>query len=252
MQWTRANSLLLGFCFTIVLAACSSSGDGDSSTTSPPPATSAEGLWNGTTSTGRAIDGLVLDDGTYWFLYSVRGNSNIVAGLVQGSGNSQNGSFTSSDTKDFNLEGVGTLDATIAATYVQKQTLNGTITYQIGGTSTFASTYNADYELIPDMNLVAGTYSGLATNNDTVTVTVSSAGALSGNSTDGCTFTGAFSPRASGNVFNVAVSFGGGACINGTGTVNGVAFFDAATKTLHSGGLNSSRTNGFIFIGTKP
>ena len=252
MKRTIALRRLWGVCCLSLLAACSSGGSDNSSAPTPPSAaTSAEGLWNGTTSTNRTIGGLVLDDGSYWFLYTVIGNPNVVAGLVQGTGTSNFGSFTSSDTRDFNLEGLGILNATIAATYVQKSSLNGTITYQNAGTGNFTSTYSANYELTPNMNLVAGVYSGPIADNQTITVTLDAAGTLSGSSTDGCTFTGSFSPRPKGNVFNASVTFGGGACSNGTDTVTGVAFYDAATQRLFSAGLNGTRSNGFIFIGTK-
>jgi hypothetical protein len=251
MKWTDSTALFPILCFT-VLAGCSDGGaDNNSTPTPPPPATSAEGLWNGTTSTGRTIGGLVLDDGSSWFLYSVVGNPTVVAGLVHGNGTSHQGSFTSSNTKDFSLEGQGILDATITGSYVQKDILTGTITYQGGGTTNFAGAYNSAYELSPNLNTLVGTYSAPLANNQIVTVTLSTAGTLSGNSTDGCTFTGTVSPRTKGNVFNVTVTFQGGACSNGTDTVSGVAFFDDATQRLHSAGLNSTRTNGFIFIATK-
>ncbi|HEU5407559.1 MAG TPA: hypothetical protein VFU48_07310, partial [Nitrospira sp.] len=103
----------------------------------------------------------------------------------------------------------------------------------------------------PNLNLVTGTYVGLRADDHTVTVTVDSAGTLSGHSTDGCTFAGTFSPRAKGNVFHHAVTFGGSACRHGTETVTGVAFYDAATHRLYSAALNRTRTNCYIFIGTK-
>lgn len=255
MKWTYITGLFPILWFT-VLAGCSDGGADSSSSTPappppPPPTTSAEGLWNGTTSTGRTIGGLVLDDGSSWFLYSVVGNPTVVAGMVQGNGTSDQGSFTSSNAKDFSVEGPGIRDATITGSYVQKNNLTGTITYQGGETTNFAGAYNAAYELSPDMNSLVGTYSAPLADNQIVTVTLSTAGTLSGNSTDGCTFTGTVSPRTKGNVFNVTVTFQGGACSNGTDTVSGVAFFDAATQRLHSAGLNSTRTNGFIFIATK-
>jgi hypothetical protein len=235
-----------------MLVACSNGGTDSHSNTAPPPtATSAEGLWKGTTSTGRTVGGVVLDDGSYWVLYTVIGNPTVVAGLVQGNGTSQLGSFTSSNTKDFNLEGSGIQDAMINGSYVEKKSLNGTIAYVSGSKGSFTSTYDADYELAPNTNLIAATYTGPIADGQSVTVTASSAGTLSGHSTDGCTFTGSFAPRAKGNVFNVTVTFGGGTCSNGTDTVNGVAFFDAATQRLYSAALNNTRTNGFVFIGTK-
>lgn len=236
------------------ISACGSGGS-DNNSSPPAPATSAEGLWNGTTNTNRSVAGLVLSDGTYWFLYSLVGNPNVIAGLVQGNGSSQTDSFTSSNTKDFNLEGPGLFDATIAGRYVMKQSLSGTVTYALGGQTTINSTYDADYDLIPDENLVVGTYTGstaTAGGTELVTVTLSSPSSITGSSAGGCNFTGSFAPRSSGNVYDVSFTFAGGVCSNGTSTVTGVAFFDAATKRLYSAALNGTRTNGFIYLGTKP
>jgi hypothetical protein len=107
----------------------------------------------------------------------VIGNSSIVAGLVQVNGNSQNGSFTSSNGKDFNLEGLGILDSSVKGTYEMKQTLIGTITHQ-SGQATFANNYDPDYELTPDLNQLAGTFTGVVANNETVTVTVLASGSI--------------------------------------------------------------------------
>lgn len=243
-------------CFNSGFAAVACGGGGgygasNLSSMPQPPAPSAEGLWTGTTPTGRTVGGLVLDDGSYWVFYTAIGNPNTLAGLIQGTGTSHSGAFGSSNTRDFNLEDAGIHAAMMTGSYVQKNSLNGTIAYFNGENGSFTSRYDAAYESAPNMNLVAGNYSGRRADNHTVTVILDSAGTLSGHSTDGCTFAGIFSPRAKGNVFNTSVSFGGGACTNGTDTVNGVAFYDAATQRLYSAALNSARTNSFIFIGMK-
>jgi hypothetical protein len=196
----------------------------------------------------------VLDDGVYWLLYSAENDPSTVAGLIQGDSSSRNGVFTSSNARDFNFETGQALDAQINGTNAMKQSLNATLVYSVGGQSTsFTTTYDADYDLVPDMNAVAGTYSGQVTATENVTVQVSSTGNLSGSSTTGCTFTGSFSPRTHGNVFNVTVIFEDDpACSNRNDSVNGVGSYDAVTKTLYSAALNGDRTNGFIFIGTKP
>lgn len=253
MHLKLIQSCMLGLLVLVGLSACS--GGGDDAQTAPPaalPAIPAEGLWIGTTSSNRTISQLVLDDGIYWALYSEVGAPSILAGLIQGNSSSLNGVFTSSNAKDFNLE-TGILNATINGSYVAKQSLNGTIVYQNSPQVTFTATYDSDYELIPDMNAVAGTYTGFVTATETVTVAVSSSGAITGNSDTGCTFSGSFSPRAHGNVFDVTVTFDGQpGCSIGTETVNGIGFYDAGSKQLYSAALNSTRTNGFVFIGTKP
>lgn len=68
---------------SVALASCGGGGGSSSSAPPPPPPPpdlgTAEGLWNGTTGSGRVFSGLVLDDGTYWFLYSAVGNNAVLA-----------------------------------------------------------------------------------------------------------------------------------------------------------------------------
>jgi hypothetical protein len=212
--------------------------------------TSAVGRWTGLTPTGRTVVGLVLEDGSYWLFYSARGNPHILAGLVQGTGTSHSSSFGSSDTRTFNVENAGVQAAMMRGSYVPKKSFRGTIAYATGDTESFTSTYDADSEPAPNLTLVTGTYTGLRPDHHTVTVTVDSAGTLSGHSSDGCTIAGTLSPRATSNVFQISVTFGGGACRHGTETVVGVTFYDAATHRLYSAALNSARTSSFLFLGT--
>ena len=251
MHLKPIRSCVLGLLLLVGLSACSGEGDTSTPPPAPVPLASAEGLWNGTTGTGRTISWLVLDDDVYWALYSEVSNPSILAGLVQGNSSSQNGVFTSSNARDFNLQ-TGLLNVTINGSYTAKQSFNGQITYP-GGPSTFTTTYDRDYDLAPDMNAVAGTYAGSVTASETVTVVLTTTGIISGSSNTGCLFAGTFSPRAHGNVFNVTITFGGqSGCSLGTETVNGIGFYDAVDKRLSSAALNTSRTDGFVFIGTKP
>src|SRR5665647_2276154 len=100
----------------LVLTACG--GGGGSGGTATVPVADAQGLWNGSTSTSRSVTGIVLDDGSYWLLYSIPNVSSLIAGFVQGAGTSLNGSFSSSDAIDFNLSGQGVNNATVSASYI--------------------------------------------------------------------------------------------------------------------------------------
>jgi len=226
-------------------------GGSNASSLPQPTATSAEGRWGGETLTGRTVAGLVLEDGSYWLFYTARNNPTVLAGLVQGTGTSHSGSFGSSNTRDFSVEGADIHAATIRGTYVPKKSFDATIAYFNGDTERFSSTYDADYEVPRNLTRVAGTYAELRPNKHTVTVTVDAEGMLSGHSSDGCTFAGTLSPRATGTVLQTAVTFGGGACRQGTETLTGVAFYEAATNRLYSAALNRARTTSFLFLGTK-
>lgn len=225
--------------------------ESDFSSLPHPTATSAEGRWTGTTSTDRTVAGLVLEDGSYWLFYTARENPTVLAGLIQGTGTSHSGSFGSSNTRDFNLEGTGIRAATMHGSYVPNKSFLGTIAYVTGDTERFTSTYDADSEVATNLTQVTGTYTGLGTDNHMVTVTVDAAGTFSGHATDDCTVAGTLSPPETRNVFGTSMTFGGGACGTGTETVTGVAFYNAASNRLYSAGLNKARTTSYLFLGTK-
>lgn len=266
--WTNSLRCLLASCVMSGLVACGSfancfnsgfapvacgGGYGERDVASLPlsTATSAEGRWTGTTPTGRTVDGLILDDGSYWVFYMTTDNPNMLAGLVHGTGTSHSGSFGSSTTRDFNLEGAGIRAATMRGTYVPNKSFQGTIAYVNGDTESFTSTYDADSESAPNMALVAGTYIGRHADHHTVTVTVDATGRFSGHSTDGCTAAGTLSPRTKGTVFHTSVTLEGATCHAETETLTGVAVYDAATNRLYSAALNHARTTNFLFLGTK-
>jgi hypothetical protein len=213
-------------------------------------------LYNGTTGDGRSTTGIVLDDGTYYFLYSFVGNPNLIAGVVQGDGTSTGATFTSNNAVDFNLQGLGVMPATVSATYHPKQSISGTVSYPTKGAfNTFGGTYNPLYEATPSLTALAGTFTGQAATSagvETATVTIQSSGSLSGTGSSGCNFTGTATPRAHGNVFNVSISFGAAPCLFANQTLSGIAFFDANAKRLYTATPNETRTDGALFVGTKP
>ncbi len=218
-----------------------------------PPATSAEGLWVGTTNTNRTLTAAVLDDGTSYFFYSVAANPNQIAGVLQGMGTSDKGSFTSSNTKDFGI-GVPALDTTISATYAVRQFLNGSFTDSGAGTVTFTSTYNTAYDTTPGVASLAGVYTGQAGSSggvQTANVTAAADGTFTGTEQNGCTFAGKTTARTRGNVFDQNVTFGGAPCFFAGSTFQGIAYFDIVTRRLYTAAPNSPRTDAAIFFGTK-
>lgn len=239
----------------LALVACSNGGGGGA-TPPPQPASSAEGLWTGSTSTSRSVTGIVLDNGTYWLLYSVPHVSALIAGVVQGTGSSLNGSFSSADGMDFNLEGQGFNNVTLSASYVARQSLNGSVTYTNPNQAfTFTSAYNAEYEQTPSGAAIAGTYTGIASvagSNELTTIAVSSSGVVVGTGTGGCQFLGTAMPRKKGNLYDLSVVFGGGACSSGTSAVSGIGYLESNAKRLYVAALNKSRSNGLVFVGIKP
>lgn len=218
--------------------------------------TGAEGLYSGTTSNGRAATGLVLDDGSFYVLYSAQNNPGVIAGAVQGSGTASNGTFSSSNAKDINLEGFGFMSANVNMSYVTRQSLKGTVTYPSSGqTITVNSSYDSRYEKAPSVSTIAGSYSGIAASpnvpRENATVTVSNAGAVSGVGSGGCSFTGTVTARTKGNAYDTTIKFGSAPCLMPGASLSGIAYFDDATKRLYSIVMTSTRNAGFIFAGSK-
>lgn len=198
-----------------------------------------------------------MDDGTYYVLYSTLADPSVIGGIVQGHGTSNNGSFTSTDARDFNLEGEGVLDATVSASYAVRQSFNGTVMYTAGGATTFATAYDPAYELTPSLAALAGTYTGAVAFSlgvENATVQVSDSGVITGTGESGCTLTGTASPRTSGNVFNLSITFGGAPCYFAGQTLTGIAYYDddPIVKRLYAAAPNATRTDGVLFVGEKP
>jgi len=236
-----------------LLAACGGGGDGSGGGDSGS-AGAAAGLWNGSTTTGRAVTGIVLGDGTYYVFYSEAGFPNTIAGAVQGSGSGGSSSFTSTNARDFNLEGLGVSSAGVTATATAKQSFNGNILYTGGTVTTFSSTYNVAYETKPTLAALAGTYTGsvaLSAGTLAAVVTVAANGTLS-STASGCTIGGSATPRSDGNAYDVTISFGPAPCFFANQSFNGLAYLDAASKRLYAAAPNGTRSDGVLFVGTKP
>lgn len=236
----------------LVLTAC-----GGGSGISAGAVADAQGLWNGSTSTSLAVTGIVLDDGTYWLLYSIPNVSALIGGFVQGTGTSLNGSFSSSDAIDFNLSGKSVNNVTVSASYITKQSFNGSVSYPSPTAPfTFTSSYNSDYDQPPSLTTVAGNYLGIAsvaTVDEAVTFIISAQGVVAGTgATSGCQYGGLVAPRTKGNLYDVSLVIGGGACAAGPSAVTGIGYFDAGPKRLYLAAINKPRTLGMSFTGIKP
>jgi hypothetical protein len=221
---------------------------------SPSRSNIAEGLWIGSTSNNRAATGLVLDDGTYYFLYSAPNNPSLIAGIVQGNSSMNGNEVISPNARDFNLEGLGILPATVSATVSANQSFNGTINYLDGSITSFSTTYSSDYDLAPSLLDLAGNFSGavvLSLGQETANISIAQNGAFSGTGASGCTVGGIIYPRTSGNVFNLSIQFGGSPCFFAYQSFSGIVYFDSANQRIYAAAPNANRTDGLMFVGDK-
>lgn len=229
------------------LTACGGGG-GDDSTTAKPAAATAEGFWTGTTSNGLKAYVAILENGETWGFYTNSSGTSL-AGAFYGNSTSSGTSLSGSGLDFYN----GAANVTsYSGTFAPKSTLAVTM----GNGVRVNGSYSTDYDKPASLATLAGTYYGYgltAKSAATYTpVTFSSSGTITaGNSF--CSMAGTATPRASGkNVFDLRVTFTGSACALPSGTsVNGIAYYDAAARTLLAMGLNGSKNDGFIYTGTK-
>lgn len=240
------------------LSACGGGGGsgGDSTIPQPPPVEqkSSNGFWNGTASSARAVSAAFLENGEYWAIYSAQGNSSVIAGFAQGNRTTSGGQITSGNLRDFNFEGAGVIAGTLSGSFTERQSMSLTVSYQGGfGTTTLTAAYGAGYETTPSLSTIAGSYSGQVGTIAGVqfaAFSLAANGAISGSSS-GCSFTGTAATHASGNIYDILITFGPAPCSLPNTQVSGVAYYEASTSYLYVALVDSGRNNGALFVGHK-
>lgn len=237
-------------------------GGGGSDSTPTPPATtpSAEGVYGGTLtgSTSKAFQMLVLENGDVWALYGTQTSTVFgVAGFIQGSGTSANGSFESTNTKDFGF--IPAVAGTTSAKYdATAKTVSGTVANSAGAVSfsggpIAGSLYN--YNSPASLATVTGAWSLSALTGEQISLNVAASGAFTASSSLGCSFSGTIATRPSGkNVFNVAITFGASPCAlagqNATGIAVAYPLTNGQTQLLVAA-VDGTRTYGTAAFGVK-
>jgi len=211
----------------------------------------------GQSDSNQILSSIVLGDGSYYVIYSAGNTLLPVAGFVQGKGSASNGNFTSSSARDFNVGGLGILDATLNASYRSKSTFNGTVSYGNNVASSFTTSYNNGYEATPSLSKLASSYTGNAnyvtTGSTTPTVlgitlniapdgTISTAGSA-------CSLQGKATPHSGANAYDLTLTFGGGnGCALDGLSHTGVAFLDSNSPRLYLASTAADRNSGLLFV----
>jgi hypothetical protein len=235
-----------------VLAACGGGG-GDDNNAPPVSTVSAAGQYIGTVN-NRQTTALVMDDGRFYTQYSVAGQPNLIAGVVAGTVSSTNGTLSNGHGIDYNLEGQGTNNIALTGSYVAKKSINATVTYATGANSTLNGTYDTTYDTVPTLAAVTGTYRGTSAvpgvGNDTVTLTASATGVITGQGTN-CGFAGTIRPHASGNVYDITLTFGtGSGCAFPNTSATGIGVLSNSNTVIHAF-VQTPANKGILFLGAK-
>ncbi|MEO8345541.1 MAG: hypothetical protein ABI607_07590 [Betaproteobacteria bacterium] len=194
-----------------------------------PPAASAAGLWRGTTDQGQAVLIFILDDGTYYIVYSPVGKQSD-AGVIYGSASTENGKFMSTELGDFSLTPIPTGfiggDLPISGTFVPRGSLQLS-----NGQSSVTAAYDNAYDTQVTLASLAGPWTvsvGHVTQGVVTTGLMDSQGHMTV-SAIGCDFVVTLTPRGTTNVFNMKVVTTRGGC---TSPISGHFFYDAANQKI--------------------
>jgi hypothetical protein len=253
----RKNQVGIIVLISTMLAACGGGGGSGSGQAAVPATSPVQGVYEGNIASGRYYNTLILENNEYYAMYgSLQNNAFYVMGFVQGTGSANNGSFSSSDLRDFAYNG-SVYSGSLSASYQAGVSLNGTISSN-SGTQTFAgapikdSLYN--YNVPANLTEVAGSWSMTDLSGAPVSLSIASSGSFSGSS-QGCSFSGTLTPRPSGkNVFNMTVQFGDSPCILANQSASGIALdylLQSGRRQFIVAGMNSARTKGTALLGSR-
>lgn len=230
------------FALTLLLACGGGGGGGDAP--APPPAPSdpspAQGFWSCAVNAQTTASAVLLPDGTAW---NVLRSGSAVTSLVRGT-TTVSGSAFSVSGMSFNPGGTGAPGSySISGTLAPKASLT---VAAAGGAAGYTLAYNKSYETAAKLSDVAGRWNAsFGAGSVQLTLDFSAAGALTGTSTTGCTYTGSVVPHpASVAVFNLSLTeactaaasqqFSGIVTLNEARTTLSAAF---TTPSLSSAGL---------------
>lgn len=242
----------------LALVACSS---GNDAINSPAGADgSLQGAYTGTTASSVAFDTLFLDGGRFYVIYGQRDAVNgglLVNGFIEGNGTSNNGSFTSTDVKDFSDN--TTTPATISVSYGTGTDITGNIS--INGSTPVTDSFSAvpvssgyAYSSAARLADITGSWQLAGVNGETATVILGADGGLVADAS-GCSITGTVKPRASKrNVFDVSLNFGPSPCAlaNQAATGHAISYLlTNGSRQLVIAGTNAARDAGTAMFGIR-
>lgn len=224
------------------------------------PTATAEGVYGGelTGSSSGSFQMLILENGEVWAMYGTQiSNAFLVAGFIQGTGSSTNGTFSAGDIRDFGS--VPALVGSASATYnAVAKTIAGTIsasgsTVGFSGGPIAGSLYN--YDTPAAVSTITGPWTLTSITGESISLSVAGSGEFTATSQFGCAFSGSIVPRASGkNVFNVQISFGPPPCALANQAASGIAVaypLPSGKAQLIVAGTNVARTLGTAAFGTR-
>jgi hypothetical protein len=210
--------------------------------------TSPAGHWEGTTSDGRTLRGVVFGDGEVLFFQSDAGQPTQWSAFLRGTGTVRvGGNLAVPVFKLFG--GTGTVQTyNLSVTFVERLSMSGSLQAATGGT-TFTARHLT--EPVPGatastvLSRVAGSYGRAAP------ITITTGGTFTGVTSLGCSYSGTLSLDPAALAFRVSGTWGGAPCRAANEPFTGVLFRDEATRSIYLG-INNAQDQFYFLITTGP
>jgi hypothetical protein len=252
---TKTLTPLLG---SLILALAGCGGGGSDTTTTAAPAAAhrmsdAQGYWSGPLAGGSlqsatSTQGVVLADGTAWFLLIPA--SGAATGMVKAALAVSDTGYTGSGTV-YDFAAASAAPIAVSGVAVAGSSQSSVFTPTGAASATTASlAYSNAYETAAVLADMRGAWQVSASSGALrIDWTVLSDGTLTGTSTTGCTWTGAFNTRTEGKaVMNFAASE---TCVSVTTGYSGIAVLDAAKTGATLFVTTAGDAQGFVLAMSK-
>lgn len=193
----------------------------------------------------------VLENGETWGVYT---SGNTIYGALNGTSIGTGNVFVASGS-DYNLLNWSVTSGSYSGTVTARSTIEAVSNR---GTS-ISLAYDQSYDTVATLTAIAGNYtvSGISAQGSasSVPMSINTGGLVTVTGMNGCSASGAVSPRANGkNVYNISMTFTGVTCALGYGgTASGIFVLDKSVtpNIALSLALTPNRQDGFIAVGTK-
>lgn len=218
----------------------------------------AQGVYEGTTSTGATFNAIDLPNDTFYAVYGTQvGTVLYICGLATGQGQSNNGNYTATETDfDYCVNGSQTVyTGNVTATYTTGVSMNGSLSETGNNPITFTSSVppgtQFNFNTAASFSTISGSWDGQLTDGESATVNIDSAGNVTGSSSVGCSFTAKMTPDTSGkNFFDISLTFGGSPCVFANQGASGIGvdyLLSDGLTTQFIAGVSSGSTFGIVF-----
>lgn len=257
-RWAKLTNRAALFAASCLLVGCG--GGGSDGSASAPAISPIAGGWQGTSSTGRTVLGVVLDDGTWWAIAGLAiGNALYPDELYHGQVAAAGGTLSSGNLRGYGFTSGNTISGSLSGTYTANTQITATAT-PTGSTSgvrvnlAVAPPAVFNYSQPAQLASISGIWTGFFSSFESGTVQVQPNGNFSTVTSRGCAIIGTLAPHGSGkNVFAVTATFGAAPCTLANTVVSGIAVVtgSGAAAQIAVGVTTSDRSRAGAYFGRR-